>query len=379
MPTDVTLRRLNTPVNIHPGVNAAVSNFQVPQTLGFGTVIAPIMYRIDYADGRWGEPQLLPYGPVSLDPAAKIFHWAQIIFEGLKAYFVEQEHPVIFRPEMNASRLNSSAQRMLMPMLPQAFFLSGLYSVAAYCQPFIPRAPGESLYLRPLMYGTQPSFGLGASDSYTFLVIASPSEVVISGALRVIIEREGSRAAEGGTGGVKVSGNYGASLQSTAEASAKGYSQPLWLDAAEHRYIEELSIMNFFAVIDGALYTPPLGGTILPGVTRDSVVALARARGIEVHERPIDINELLNSITSGACTEAFACGTAAIIAPISTIGERDGRLYEFELSDNSVAALLRRGLLDIQEGRAEDSLGWMRSIPQEYFPVTDQLQSTGSP
>ncbi len=349
------------------GVREAVDNFQAPETLGFGTVIAPIMYRIDYADGRWSDPQLLPYGPVSLDPAAKVLHWAQVIFEGLKAYWVEQKHPVIFRPKMNAQRLNSSAERMLMPMLPEESFLEGLYTVAAYCEPLIPRAPGKSLYLRPLMYGTQPSLGLGASDSYTFLVIASPSEAVISGALRVIIERQGTRAAQGGTGGVKASGNYGASLHSTEQAHAEGYSQPLWLDAAEHRYIEELSIMNFFAVIAGTLHTPALGGTILPGVTRDSVIALARASAIEVQEQQIDIDRLLSLIKSGECTEAFACGTAATIVPISTIGERDGSLYELDPRDDSLAIRLKQQLLDIQEGRANDSLNWMQAIPTKYY------------
>lgn len=356
-------------IAVDAGVKTALERFEAPAALGFGQVMAPVMYRAEYRDGRWGGGELLPYGNIALDPAAKVLHYAQVIFEGLKAYRVRQDRAEIFRPEMNARRLNGSAGRMLMPALPESQFLEGLYAMVAHCEPLIPRAPGRSLYLRPLMFGTQPALGLAPSDSYTFLVIASPSEAVASGSLRVIVEREGTRAARGGTGNVKVSGNYGASLHSTMRARELGFTQPLWLDAAEHRYIEELSIMNFFAVVDGDIHTPALSGTILPGVTRDSVIALARARGRTVHERPIEVDELLRLIESARCTEAFACGTAVIIAPIDAIGEADGRVREIPSPAESVALELRRELLDIQEGRARDPFGWMRPVPEAYYPA----------
>jgi len=293
----------------------------------------------------------------------------QVIFEGLKAYRVEQTHAQIFRPDMNWRRLNASAERMLIPELPRELFMEALYSLCAHCEKLIPGQPGQSLYLRPLLYGTQAALGLAPSDSYTFLVIASPSDPVASGALRVVIEHHGSRAAEGGTGGVKVSGNYGASLYSTAQAQARGFTQPLWLDAAEHRYIEELSIMNFFALIDGELHTPALSGTILPGVTRDSVIRLARAEGFTVVERKIEIGELLGVIKSRRCSEAFACGTAVIIAPIAAIGDSDGSIFEFEQPQASCANLLRARLLDIQEGRTEDRFKWMQAVPADYYSL----------
>jgi branched-chain amino acid aminotransferase len=330
--------------------------------------MAPVLYRVNYERGRWGESQILPYGPLELDPAAKALHYAQSIFEGLKAYFVETPTPVVFRPEMNWQRLNSSAHRMEMPELPENLFMEGLFAIAGLNSPLIPRQSRQSLYLRPLMYGTQQGIGLASSDTYTFMVIASPGEALTSQLLRVLVEREGSRAAVGGTGNVKVSGNYGASLRSTAAAIRCGFDQPLWLDALTHRYIEELSIMNFFAVIDDELHTPELSGTILPGVTRASIIELARADGIRVHERRMEIDELLSLINSGRCTEAFACGTAIVVCSISTIGDQDGQRYELKEPCGTVAERLKQKLLDIQEGRVADRLGWMCCVPAHYCP-----------
>lgn len=358
-------------MNIHPKALDAIENFELPEKLGFGQTLAPVMYRVDYANGRWGEGLLLPYGELSIDPASKVLNYAQVIFEGLKAYRVEHVQTKLFRPQMNAGRLNRSAARMLMPDLPESLFIEGLSAVSAYADPLIPRLSGQSLYLRPLMFGTQPALGLGTSDRFTFLVIASPSEAVIAGTLRVVVEREGTRAARGGTGDVKVSGNYGASLHATMTAVDSGFNQPLWLDASEHRYIEELSVMNFFVMIDGELHTPELSGTILPGVTRDSVITLARDIGISVHERKLEINLLLELIQSQQCTEAFACGTAVIIAPISAIGEKDGTIYELVEESGPITQKLRQKLLDIQEGRVPDRFNWLLSIPQQYHPQTD--------
>lgn len=355
-------------MNIHPDLKSILQEFKLPEKLGFGDVMAPVMFRVDYADGEWGTGQLLPYGPLALDPAAKVFHYAQILFEGLKAYRVETEQPVLFRPEKNWQRLDTSAERMLMPALPQELFMQGLFSVTAYCGNLIPRKPEHSLYLRPFMLGTQPALGLATSDTFSFYIIASPSEAVASGALKVLIERENTRAAKGGTGQVKVSGNYGAALYSTSQALKQGFHQSLWLDAVEHRYIEELSIMNFFAVIDNEIYTPELGGTILPGVTRDSVIRLAEDEGFVVHKQLLDIDELLNSITTGACTELFACGTAVIIAPISTLGDAGDRVYDLPAVEKSVALQLRQKLLDIQEGRTDDRFSWLCPIPEQYHP-----------
>lgn len=348
-------------INIHPDVGAALDRFVLPDELGFGQVFAPIMYRIDYQDRAWGGGELLPYAPIELDPAAKLLHFAQVAFEGLKAYRGEHECPVLFRPQMNARRMNQSAIRLQMPELPEETFVEALATVTAWCEPLIPTATGHSLYLRPFIFGTQADLGIQASDRYSFMVIASPSASVSRGPIRVLVDTKGTRAVPGGTGDVKASGNYGAALSSGARASKQGYFQPLWLDAAEHRYIEELSATNFFAVIDGELHTPELSGTILPGITRNSLIELAHSSDLTVHEGKIDINELVADITSGRCSEAFGCGTAAVVLPISAIGY-DGSVYELPNAEGPIAGQLRGDLLDIQEGRAPDRFGWLYDV-----------------
>ena len=349
-------------MNIHPEVLSAIERFKLPDELGFGDTLAPVMYRLDFADGAWGEGQLLPYAGISVDPAAKVLHFAQVVFEGLKAYRGEHAQIKLFRPYMNAARFNRSCTRMLMPELPETYFIEGVSALSACAGPLVPGLPGQSLYLRPLMFGTQPSLGLTPSDRFTFLVIASPSDALIAGSLRVVVEREVTRAAKGGTGNVKASGNYGASLYSSMAAMDSGFNQPLWLDARAQEHIEELSAMNFFAVIDGELHTPETGGTILPGVTRDSVIALAADLGIPVREGKIAIDALLQQIRSKQCTEAFACGTAAVIAPISVIAEKDGAIYELPEVSGPVSNRLRDELLDIQEGRAPDRFNWLYTV-----------------
>lgn len=350
-------------LTIHPDLGPILKKFKLPEKPGFGNVMAPVMFRADYAGGNWETGQLLPYAPLSLDPASKVIHFAQIVFEGLKAYRVDTPRPVLFRPEKNWQRLVRSAERMMMPVLAEDLFMRALFSITAFCEDIIPARPGHSLYLRPFMLGTQPSLGLSVSDTFSFYVIASPSEAVTSEGLRVLIERDGTRAAKGGTGRVKVSGNYGAALYSTAQAIKQGFHLPLWLDGVEHRYIEELSIMNFFAVIDGEIVTPKLTDTILPGVTRDSVIHLAKDDGMVVHEQALDIDELLSSISAGRCTELFACGTAAIVAPIAVIADKNNKVYALPAVDNSIARRLRKRLLDIQEGRADDKFGWLCPVP----------------
>ena len=349
------------PVHIHTDVSQSVDRFVPPEKPGFGQVLAPVMYRNDYRDGAWSEGELLPYGPLEIDPASRLLHFAQIVFEGLKAYRGVHDHPVIFRPQMNARRLNRSAARMRMPELPEELFVEALATLTAWCDPLIPTATGHSLYLRPFMFGNRASLGLEESDQYSFMVIASPSAGVASAPVRVLVDETGTRAMPGGTGHIKASGNYGAALYSSAQALDKGFFQPLWLDGTEHRYIEELSVMNFFAVINGELHTPKLTGTILPGVTRDSVIELARGSGLTVHERRIDIGDLIADIDAGRCSESFACGTAAIILPITAIGYGGG-VHELQDEKHPVAGQLRSDLLDIQEGRVADRFGWLYDV-----------------
>ena len=335
-----------------------LNNYQLPTPLGFGQEFAPVMYRADYCDGRWQQGTLQAFGEIRINPAATAVQFAQQAFEGMKAYQVNQATPALFRPEINFHRLNRSASRLCMPGLPVELFTQALTSVIKACQPFIPGSTGQSLYLRPTLLGTDPNFAVKSSENFTFLVLASPSDAYYAAPIKVIIERNDCRAALGGTGANKVGGNYAASLQSTQKSVDLGYDQPLWLDPVERRNIEELSGMNLMAIIDGTLHTPKLNGSILPGVTRDSLLKLARQLKIKVVERTMPVDELLNDIDAGRCSELFASGTAAIICPLSELGEADGTRWQLPQVDN-LAAKLKRALLDIQEGYAADMFNWM--------------------
>lgn len=335
-----------------------LDNYALPESLGFGRELAPLMYRADYRDGRWEEGGLTPYEPIAIDPAATILHYAQQAFEGLKAYRVSQPQPQLFRPELNFLRLLRSSARMCMPELPAGIFAQALSQLTISLAEFIPGGSGQSLYLRPFVMGTGPCLAVKSSDAFTFLLIASPSDSYFSKPIRVLVEREHCRAAVGGTGADKVGGNYAASLQATTRCVELGFDQPLWLDPAERRHVEELSGMNVVAVIDGALHTPDLSGSILPGVTRDSLLQLARQQGLDVIERAMPVDDLLDDISSGRCSELFACGTAAIVCPIAAVGESGGS--EVKLANQGqVANRLRKSILDVQEGRARDTFGWM--------------------
>lgn len=330
-----------------------INDWQIPSELGFGKVMAPIMAQAEFHSGSWSEPTLVKYGPISLDPSAKVFHYGQEIFEGMKAYRNSENQAFLFRPLMNFKRFNASALRLAMPEVSEELFMNSVESLTYYCQEKIPNGYGQSLYLRPFMIATQPGLGLNISSEYKFLVLASPSGNYFPGEkVRVLIERNDCRAAPGGTGAVKAGGNYGASLLAYSRLKKRGFDQTLWLDAEHKKYVEEFSGMNFFAVIDGELYTPNLSETILPGITRDSIITIARKiLGINCYEKPIDIDELLNLIKSGSCTEIFACGTAAVVSPISEIHDQNGEIYHLTKPLGELAHSLKEIILSIQTGQ----------------------------
>src|SRR5580692_3817534 len=346
---------------VAPGVAAALAAFELPEKLGFGAVSAPVMFVAGWIDGRWGRGELVPYGPIEILPGARALQYGELVFEGMKAYCVGQEWPNLFRPHDNWRRLARSAARLSMPEVPEALFFQAIEAVVGACRPFIPRQSGRSLYLRPFLFGTEAGYLLRNSQSFRFMVIANPVEVYSSGPMRVAIERDDVRAAVGGVGAAKAAANYAASLRASNAAVARGMTVALWLDAREQRFIQELSGMNLFAVIGGELHTPALDGAILPGITRDSLIALGRHLGFIVHERPMALNELLAQIVSGECTEVFACGTAAILSPIGLLTDRDLREY-VPMRIDAVAAQLREALLAIQERRAPDPFGWTREV-----------------
>ena len=347
--------------DIDPGVADAVGRFRLPQQLGFGLVNAPVMFSAEWHDGRWGRGRLLPYGPIEVLPGARVLQYAELVFEGLKAYRVGQSRPNLFRPEANCARLERSAVRLSMAPVPEALFFQGIEAVTAACSELMPRQSGRSLYLRPFLFGTESGYMLRNSLSFRFMVIANPVESYASGVMNVAIERADVRAAVGGIGAAKAAANYAASLRASTGAVARGRTVALWLDGAEHRYIQELSGMNLFAVLDGELHTPELDGAILPGITRDSLLTLAPRLALKTHERRMAIEELLQGIQSGRCSEVFACGTAAIVAPIGVLADSDGHEYRPREVD-VVARRLREALLAIQERRAPDPFGWTRVV-----------------
>ena len=347
--------------DIAPGVAAALAAFEAPAKPGFGLFPAPAMYSAEFQDGTWGRGVLLPYGRIEVWPGARALQYAEVVFEGLKAYRVGQPWPNLFRPLDNARRLARSATRLTMTAVPEALFMQGVEAVTGACAELVPPVSGQALYLRPFLYGSESGLQLRNSASFRFMVLASPVEAYASGPIKVAIEREDVRAAPGGVGAAKAAANYAAAMRGSSTALARGCAIALWLDAHEHRYIQELSGMNLFAVIDGALHTPNLDDAILPGITRDSLLVLARHLGYTVIERPLLLEELLTGMVSTRCSELFACGTAAIVSPIGALVEADGREHRPAQVD-AVAARLRSALLAIQERRAPDPFGWTADV-----------------
>jgi branched-chain amino acid aminotransferase len=333
---------------------------------GFGKTFTDHMVSIDWSEEKgWHSPQVLPRGPIALDPAAAVLHYAQEIFEGMKAYRHPDGHSALFRPQANAARFNASAQRMAMPEMPEELFVEAVRQQVLADRDWIPELDGASLYLRPFMFATEAFLGVRPAKEYKFLVIASPAgNYFKSGAPAVSLwVSDYTRAAPGGTGAAKCGGNYAASLVPTSEAFARGHDQVLFLDAAEHKWIEELGGMNlFFAFDDGSLLTPPLTGTILPGITRDSLIQLAREEGLSVREDRYSLDQWRRDAESGRLVESFACGTAAVVTPVGKVVDREG---EFTIGSGGPGQLTQRlkdRLVAIQRGTAPDSHGWVMRL-----------------
>ncbi|MDO5740887.1 MAG: branched-chain amino acid aminotransferase [Ornithinimicrobium sp.] len=334
---------------------------------GFGTNFSEHMVLMDWdREQGWHDARVVPYGPIPLDPSAAVFHYGQEIFEGMKAYRHEDGTVWTFRPERNAERFNNSARRLALPELPPVIFLDAIKELVTIDQAWVPEAgSGEtSLYLRPFMIATEEALGVRPTNRALFVVIASPAGAYFKGGLTPIslwVSELYVRASPGGTGAAKCGGNYAASLASQAEGIEHGCDQVVFLDAIEHKFVEELGGMNMFFVYgDGRLVTPELTGTILPGVTRSSLVELARERGMIVEERQFTIDEWREGVASGLITEVFACGTAAVISPVGRLAWNGG---EVAMPDShEVTMSLREELLDIQYGRGEDAHGWLYQL-----------------
>lgn len=330
--------------------------------LSFGRNFSDHMFVAEYKDGEWGGAKIIPFGNQELSPASSVLHYGQAVFEGLKAYTNEAGEISLFRPMQNFKRLNESLDRMAMPALPEELYIEGLKQLIQLDHNWIPKKSDSSLYIRPFVFATDDYIGVKPSDTYRFMIITSPVQGYYSEPVKVYVETEYIRAAEGGVGYVKTAGNYGRSLYPARQAQKKGYHQILWTDSKEHKYVEESGTMNLMFLIGDTLVTPPLGGTILPGITRDSVLTLARDWGMKVEERRISIDEVIQAHEDGGLKEVFGTGTAATIAHIILIGYNGKDYHLPTVESREFSNKVAKELDAIKRGAVEDKFSWMYKI-----------------
>jgi branched-chain amino acid aminotransferase len=326
--------------------------------LGFGNHISDHMLVADYKNKKWGEPKVVPFGEVGMTPAILALHYGQVIFEGMKAFRIKGGSVIIFRPERHYERLLKSMERMCIPAITQEYFIESLCAVIRTDEAWVPSSEGSSLYIRPVVFATESRLGVKISDEYKFVILTSPVGPYFSKPVRVKVEEHYVRAAEGGTGFAKCAGNYGGAFYPTQLAREQGFDQVLWTDACEHQYIDESGAMNVMFVIDGKLVTPQLTSAILDGVTRDSLIQLAKQLGITVEERKVSVKELKEGIVNGRLTEAFGVGTAAVVSTIAVI-HISGMDYSLPAADESSIQLrLKKKLESIRHGWEPDEFNW---------------------
>lgn len=332
------------------------------ENIPFGRVFTDHMLEADFENGEWKSVEIKPYQPLMLDPSLSALHYGQAIFEGIKAYRNEAGEAAIFRPRDNFNRFNKSAVRMNMPEVPEEIFLEGMRQLIELDKGWIPSQKEHSLYIRPVMFATDPMLGVRPSDSYKFLILLSPTGPYYVNPMRIMVEEHFTRACKGGVGFSKNAGNYGGSMMAATIAREKGFDQVLWTDAEEHRWLQEVGMMNVFFVIDGVAVTPSLDeGTILAGVTRDSVITGLQEMGVKVEERMIDIEEVISAYRSGKLSEVFGTGTAAVIAPIRELNYK-GFAMEFDTTKFKLSPSIKTWLTEIREGKRADEHGWMFSV-----------------
>jgi len=333
------------------------------ENLSFGTVFSDHMMVCDYKNDQWQQAEIKPYEPFTFDPSASVFHYGQALFEGMKAYKGENDEVFLFRPNQNIKRFNKSSERMAIPEFPEDLFLEGLNQLLRLDADWIPQGEGQSLYVRPFVIATEPCIQANPSKEYRFAIICSPVSSYFSGAVKVKIEDHYSRATPGGFGYAKAAGNYGGQFYPTQLAKAEGFHQIIWTDAVSHQYIEEAGTMNVFVRIGDTLITNPTSDTILDGVTRKSLIQLAKDLKIPLEVRPIAISELIEASAKGELLELFGAGTAAVISLIETFNYK-GQNYQVENDANSYAQQLKKALTDIQLNRAEDQHQWRYKVQQ---------------
>ncbi len=326
--------------------------------LDFGRTFTDHMFTCDFVNGKWQRPKIMPYQAMTIDPSARVFHYGQAVFEGMKAYKDDDGKVFLFRPEDNYNRINISAARLAIPEFPKAYFFEGLKTLLKLDNEWIQSGVGNSLYVRPFVIATEEAISAAPSNSYRFMIICSPANAYYKGELRVLIAEKYSRSADGGVGFAKAAGNYAAQFYPTNLAQKKGYQQIIWTDANTHEYLEEAGTMNIFFRINDTLITAPNNDRILDGITRKSVIQLAKDFNIDCEVRRVKVNEIKQASKDGSLKEIFGAGTAAIISPISAF-EHGEEVFELpEINDSSYSSLFKQRMLKIQHNLAEDKHGW---------------------
>ncbi len=329
--------------------------------LPFGTTFTDHMFVCDFVDGAWQTPEIVPYGPLSMDPSSSVLHYGQAVFEGMKAYKDEQGQVWLFRPDENFKRINKSSVRLHIPEFPEAYFFDGLNALLKLDAEWIQKGVGNSLYVRPFVFASTAGVQASPGGRYKFIIICAPVKSYYSGEVRVKIEDRYSRAAPGGVGYAKAAGNYGAQFYPTSLAQKEGFQQIIWTDASSHQYLEEAGTMNVFFRIKDTLITAPVNDSILDGVTRKSIIEVAKSKGMSVEIRPVEVAEIIKAHQAGTLKEIFGCGTAVVVSPISGFGYQ-GKNYPLETIENAYATTLKETLLGIQYNTQDDPYGWRYAV-----------------
>ena len=351
-------------INITKSANSKISELDF-DNLEFGRIFSDHMFEMSYQNGAWKQPELKPYAPIRFEPSMMALHYGQAIFEGMKAYFADDKTIHLFRPKDHHKRLNNSARRLCMPEIEESVFIEGLEELLKLDSAWVPRKHGHALYIRPLMFASEEYLAAKVSAEYQFYIITSPVAAYYSEGFNPVsltTSENFVRAVKGGTGEAKAAGNYGGSFLPAKKAQEKGYTQVLWLDAVEHKYVEEVGTMNIFFLMDGKLITPQLQGTVLPGITRRSVITLAKEWGLEVEERQISIDEVFDAHKNGILKEVFGAGTAAVISPVGHINHQGESITLDRDKIGPFAKKMFDAITGIQYGKVEDKYGWTHPV-----------------
>lgn len=330
--------------------------------LPFGRIFTDHMFICDFIDGEWQQPKIIPYQAMSMEPSARVFHYGQAVFEGMKAYKDDDDRVFMFRPEENFNRINKSSARLAMPEFPKDYFFDGLTTLLDLEKDWIMPGVGNSLYIRPFVIATDSAIAAAPSEDYRFMIICAPAKAYYSGSVKVLIAEQYSRSANGGVGYAKAAGNYAAQFYPTSLAQKKGYQQVIWTDADTHTFLEEAGTMNVFFRINDTLITAPVSDRILDGVTRKSLIQLAEDNNIKCEVRPIKVNEIVEASKNGSLKEIFGAGTAAVISPIEGF-EYQNTYYDLpEIEANSYSRILKQKMLNIQHNLADDKHNWRYEV-----------------